>query len=120
MNCEEEIKTIRINPFIRTLISKGYCSIYVESNSQLIIIENVNGDELLKTYANKRTYIDYNCPVYARSNCTMLDIEVRDLNQNILIDDTTGFEDIKEAIDEAVSKAHVETNFEAYYILSKG
>lgn len=120
MDCAEEIKTVRINPFIGTLISEGYCSIYTESNSQLVTLENVEGDELLKTYANKRTYINYNCPVYARSNSTMLDVEVRDLHQNILIDDTTGYENIKDAIDEAISKVHVDTNFEAYYILSKG
>lgn len=118
----EKEKTIeyRINPFVRTKISNGYCSIYSRVNSVLIILENAEGEVILETYANKITYVNYTKPIYAKSAYGMLNISVRDVSNNIIVDKDTGYEDIKNVIDDAVSKAHTDTNFEAYYILTKG
>lgn len=118
----EEVKTIeyRINPFIRTKISNGYCSIYSRVNSVLIILENAEGEVILETYANKITYVNYTKPIYAKSACGMLNISVRDVSNNIIVDKDTGYEDIKNILDEAVANVHTDTNFEVYYILSKG
>ena len=83
-------------------------------------MENAEGEVILETYANKITYVNYTKPIYAKSAYGMLNVSVRDVSNNIIVDKDTGYEDIQHIIDEAVAKVHTDINFEAYYILTKG
>lgn len=116
----EQTVVIRINPYKRTKISKGYCYIKSNSNSQLIILEDVQGNILTKTYANKVTYIEHLEPIFAKSSQGMLNIEVTDVSHNIIIDSTVDYENIKNLIGGVVGDNHEDIDFKAYYIIEKG